>query len=173
MLCYSVFSITQSTTKTIFTQMHTNRLNTWSTTLGPTNTTINSVLFLFAVGPRGSEVSCGGPPGGHQWRLWWIFPKWPCSAHGMNKPLIVMLTVFSYLSFDGLRMLCAQIIQNILLSVLRLTLRKMWIWLADQVSSNVNVFDFLWLLLKSCSFLSVPPICHLRASNSSALSEQM
>lgn len=44
--------------------------------------------------------------------------------------------------------LCACLIQYLLFSVLRLTLRKTWIWLADQVSSRLGVFDFVF----ACAF---------------------
>lgn len=37
----------------------------------------------------------------------------------------------------------AQFMQYLLFSVLRLTLRKTWIWLADQVSSRLRMFDFV------------------------------
>lgn len=40
--------------------------------------------------------------------------------------------------------LCAHLIHNLLFSVLRLTLKKMLIWLADQVSSRLGVFDFVF-----------------------------
>ena len=68
-----------------------------------------------------------------------------------------------------------------LFSVLRLTLRKTWIWLADQVRSRLGVCLFVCaflltlesLLLESYRCFFVPHLCVLTASNSSVSLEQM
>ncbi len=85
-------------------------------------------------------MPCGGPSGGHQWRFGRLFPEWPCSAHGRNLDMFVIFTSDELLLNVG-RVL--NLNRYSLFSVLRLTLRKMWIWRADQVSCRLSMFDFV------------------------------
>lgn len=78
-------------------------------------------------------MSCGGPSGGHEWRFRRFIPEWPRTAHGLFFTICELL--FIYL-FDVLFQY-----DNYCSSPPRLTLRRMWIWLADQVSSWLRAPD--------------------------------
>lgn len=59
---------------------------------------------------------------------------------------------------------CAHLIQYLLFSILRLTLRKTWIWLADQVSSWLSMLDFVFVCasdLTCCSRATDVSLCLL------------
>lgn len=78
-------------------------------------------------------MPCGGPSGGHEWRFRRFIPEWPCTAHGLFFSINEL--VFIYL-FDVLFQY-----NNYCSFPLRLTLRRMWIWLADQVSTRLRALD--------------------------------
>lgn len=80
-------------------------------------------------------MPCGGPSGGHEWRFGRFIPEWPRTAYGLF--ISISELVFIYL-FDVLFQY-----DNYCSSPLRLTLRRMWIWLADQVSSRLRVLDYV------------------------------
>lgn len=100
-------------------------------------------------------------------------------------------TVYSHRTYYYI--LCAHLIQYLLFSVLRLTLRKTLIWLADQVSSSLGVFDFVFAcafdltlgtavhkatdvflhLLSVFWLLQIPQRCHNRCEACSPLDLQL